>query len=563
MSVDSPPVPRKDTRGLPEGFDPHMFYEYRIATLAPAATGIESFVYKYIPWSIIKSFALAIDPLGPFKVAPYTITPFNRTRERGVNSVLMERRFFKTTRSWQRAQQPNWEHVLVCWSPNQFESGDPVMTSFALSPQEVLPDQIDDTTSRTRLHGSEQGTMRFFKSYTYSPTRTVRQNNMSKQFEDWGTVSSQCAAVGGVSKVNRLSGDDATYSIGPVGATFSPHNHEAIRNQEYQYLESLIAQNTVSMLKDWSPHKRTTTLFRNIVELRDIPRSLASLQSTLFNLKSLYTSLSKESLRRIVFDLKRTSKDIPNEYLSFHFGWKQTYKDVMELLESPAKLSKKYSFLIKQAGKPTTFRLKRDFVSGLSEGLPNFSYDDTPIEYDIKTRTRLERTTELRLVINATFDFPPLNIISFGRNNLLDRLGLVPRPTDFYNLIPWTWLVDWFTGLGNYVELIDNMAGDTSLINWGMITGKTTGKLVTNRESKTWNVTNISFDGQPFRQEFREETYRHESIYNYECQIRKDVANAFDVNSIAGLKLSAYQLSILGALLAQRKDKLLSRHAGG
>ena len=49
---------RYDTRGLPEGYDPHKFYEYRRDTLVKTANGIESFAYKYIPWSIMESFAL-------------------------------------------------------------------------------------------------------------------------------------------------------------------------------------------------------------------------------------------------------------------------------------------------------------------------------------------------------------------------------------------------------------------------------------------------------------------------------------------------------------------------
>jgi len=321
----------------------------------------------------------------------------------------------------------------------------------------------------------------------------------------------------------------------------------------------LIAKQAVSMFKEWSPNKRSSTLYRNIVELRDLPRSVASLQSSLISLKNLYLSLRSENLRKIVFDLKRTSKHIPDEYLSFHFGWKQTYKDAMDLLFLPETMAKKYSFLIKRAGKPTTFRIKRNFTSRLDGSLPNFSYDAFSNEYGVLIETSLERETELRLAVNANFDFPPLNAVSFQSGSFLDRIGIVPRPTDLYNLIPWTWLVDWFTGLGHYVELIDNMARDDTLVNWGMITGKTTGKLTTIYTSKSDNVDNVSINNVAFSSNTTTTTHRHTSILHFECQIRKDAATALSVKTIAGPNLSNYQLSILGALLAQRKGSFTPR----
>jgi hypothetical protein len=171
----------------------------------------------------------------------------------------------------------------------------------------------------------------------------------------------------------------------------------------------------------------------------------------------------------------------------------------------------------------------------------------------------LERNTELRLVINANFDFPPLNIVSFRSGQFLDRAGLVPRPTDIYNLVPWTWLVDWFTGLGSYVELIDNMARDDSLINWGMITGKTTGKLITRRTSKVDNTARTSVNNVNVSTVITTVPYAHESTLNYECQIRKDAAAALSVKTTAGPNLNVYQQSIIGAILAQRKGSFTPR----
>lgn len=557
MAIVPPDPPRYDTRGLPEGMDPHMFYEYRRETLVKSATGIESFAYKYIPWTIMKSFAFAIDPLAPFKVAPHRITPYNRSRRRTVASVLQKR--YVTTRNYSEsaAQTPNFNGISVCWSPSlnrtlSAVSGGTVETTS----QPPLTDSSDDTTSRTRLMGSKQGTMRLFKSYINSPGRTVRRVDRAEYIfhPAQGIPSSSCSAVGGSGNHSAWSQTIQRTEISPSAAVFFPNDLTTLRNLEYAYLDELIAKNIFSMVKEWSPNKRSYTLFRNLVELRDIPRSVASLQTAMLNFRSLYSSLARSpKIQKVVFDLGASARDIPSQYLSYHFGWKQTYKDLMELLHLPNAMGKKYKFLIQRAGKPTTFRTKRNFTSALNGGLPAFSYTSSPYENSASSSTRLERVTELRLVINATFDFPPPNLVSFRSHSFMDRIGLVPRPTDLYNLTPWTWLVDYFTGLGSYIECIDNMARDDTLINWGLVTGRTSGRLITQRSSKVDHLLTIREDFvSPVTITTREDL-SHQSKLEYECQIRKDVSTVFNVKTTAVPDLTAYQQSIIGALLAQRK----------
>jgi hypothetical protein len=423
-----------------------------------------------------------------------------------------------------------------------------------LTTQPTLIDYSEDTTRRTRLIGSEQGTMNSFSSYINSPSRHVEKSNRYHYiYHPAAPVDPGCSERGGAANLRSESIELWTHDIGPTAAVLYPSTVNALRSAEKDYLDHIMADKALSMFKDWSPNRRDYSLFRNAVELRDIPRSINSLNDTLRNFRTLFTSLgSKPKLRDSVFDLRKTAHDLSGEYLSFHFGWKQTYKDLMDLLALPEKMSKKYSFLIKRAGKPTTFRTKRNFPSALAEGVSGFDYDTSPYEYGVSLSHRLERETELRLVINATFDFPPPAGISFRAYRFLDSIGAVPRPTDIYNLIPWTWLLDWFTGLGNYVEVIDNIAREDALINWGMITGLTKGRVISNYKSKTDTVdyTIEDFVGTSSKTSVIDNN--HTSVLNYECRIRKDLATVLAVNTTSAQNLSAYQKSILGALLAQR-----------
>jgi len=547
---------RKDTRGLPEGYDPHRLYEYRFQRLKEQATGLEWFIYKYIPYELIKSFAVAIDPTSKFKVAPGVITEENRTKWRQTASVLLLGRRIENKRVVDSFNQHvNYMNIGGCRSPYVVHSGFTDAYGFGLSNQDPLPDVLKDTTSRTRLIGSSQGTLTLFKGYLNSPPRTVSDlYSVGSEFYAAPPVGSDPCQIAGGTGDAKDGGTDNRYStIGPTAATLSASTCNSLRNSEIAYNVGLSQAHVLAMLKEYTPNKRDYTLFRNLAELRDLPQSVLQLQNTMQKLRQFYVSLqSSPSLRKKIFDLGGVAKEVPSEYLSYHFGWKQLYKDIVDLLESPAKINKRINFLMSRAGKPTTFRVKRSFVSGES-GVSGFNYDTSPWEFDSSSSSRIERSSELRLVVNATFDFPPICGVRFLYDQWLDRLGVVPRVTDVYNLVPWTWLVDYFTGLGNYIECIEVINRDPGLINWGLITCQTEGKLITDFKSKSRSTTQHYVNNMQTQNSEIIRSNVHTSVYNYTCETRRDVATILDVNCTSEpTSLSAYQKSIIGALLAQR-----------
>jgi len=553
-TVDQLGIERFDTRGLPEGYDPHKLYEYRFQKALNTASPIEALLYKYIPYELLKSFAIAIDPTSPFKVAPGVITVANRLKYMQTASVLLQRRQLVTVQKEFLHPVPNY-YVSGCNSPYLIDYGHYYGTFPSdLLQQEALPNTLEDTTSRTRLVGSKQGTLKMFKGYINSPARYVSWNDTLNYYFTGITPppNDPCIAHGGRYSDDGRGKDIYTLVQSPQGGRLSSSSHSLLKTKEFDYLSSLLQKQAIPMLKGISPGARDYTLFRNLVELKDIPGSISSLRKTLGDFRQLYTSLAFEpSLRKKIFDLKSLGKDVPNEYLSFHFGWKQTYKDVQDLLALPEKLGKKFNFLLSRSGKPTTFRSKRTFVSGESD-VSGFDYDLTNFDRNVIISSRIKRETEVRLVVNQTFDFPPLDGPIFRNRVFLDRIGAIPRVTDIYNLIPWTWLVDWFTGVGNYIELIDNINNDKNLVNWGLISGVTTGVLETTLKSDTLSTARqVNETSNVLTEDLR--AHVHVSTFNYKCQIRSDVATILDVKTISDPStLTDYQKSILGALLAQR-----------
>ena len=167
---------------------------------------------------------------------------------------------------------------------------------------------------------------------------------------------------------------------------------------------------------------------------------------------------------------KRSAKDVPNEYLSYMFGWRQLYKDVMDLLATPDKVTRRMNYLIRQSGKRSIVRVKRTIPLETVPSSISFIYPTSMYESNITSGYTLRRSGEIRVVLDTTFSFPDVMSPRFRREYFLRELGVLPSPLDLYNLVPWTWLVDWFTGLNQYVESISIVNSDRNLVNSCMIT---------------------------------------------------------------------------------------------
>jgi hypothetical protein len=555
MAITLNPVPRRDSRGLPEGFDTETLFQYRYETLAKGAKGVESFLYKYIPITLVKSVTFAIDPTHRFKAAPSTITASNRSRTRSVASVLQQRKRTRMRSQTSWSQDSNYKGISVCSSPDLKYTSVPHSTTYdALASQPALVDEINDTTARTRIIGSTQGELDFFKSTLHSPERVSPHGYEFLRYTNGADADASCRAVGGTPDYHTGSRDIRTRIIGPYGATLSSSISSNLRDSEIAFLQAYAQKEAVSMLKGVSPFSRDYSLTRNLAELKDLPRSIASMQRTADDLRKLYASLTRSpKVRDNIFVLGRnTVSDIPSEYLSYHFGWKQLQKDLEDLLKLPEKLSRRLNFLIARSGKPTTFRTKRNSVSSVS-GVSGFVYEANDEEWNQIHSSRVERESELRLVINGTFDFPPINSPKLRQRFFADKVGVIPRFIDVYNIVPWTWLVDWFTGLGNYLELIEEINHDPTLINWGLMTGHSSGKLVTDYAYTTAMYHNVYVNNVLVQDGWVNTNRMHSSVLEFECQIRMNVANILDVKQTAvPTSLTGYQLSILGALLASR-----------
>lgn len=522
---------------------------------------IPKLVFNLVNPSFLMPMALAIDPFWKFRVGATRISSTTRTRKRKITSVLSDRSLntgrslYSTTDGIHTIGSPL---IPICTTYSSTFDLSYLFNSTEVRPKAVPSyyQETKDSTGRTRIPvGSRHNEFLSQKIVSFhSPPRRTR----------FGSTQTSIAFIPHCGASEKLYSVDMRHSedVGDA-ATLSESTIQAIFELERSKLEAEMPGMALKLMPKALPDRREYTLYRNLVELRDLPRGIQTLKNTMGDLVEIYKKLPP-GLAEKVFSLTTPLRNVPAEYVSYNFGWKQLYRELVGLLPSVDKITRRVNYLIKRKLKPTTFRASSQRTLDGSEG-PSFDYNTHLGENwwesgAASQSTRVDRTAEFRVSLNAIFDFPTLSVPEFQREEFVRRFGLNPRPVDTYNLIPWTWLVDWFTGLGTYVEAIDAINSDRSTINFGFITGVLTSKYTCSRESKTTVVDGWVYSppvGTPGGTNTTVSYNRHTSLLEVRTQIRKELSSAYDVTPIlAGGTLTPYQQSILGSLVAMRSGLL-------
>lgn len=202
-------------------------------------------------------------------------------------------------------------------------------------------------------------------------------------------------------------------------------------------------------------------------------------------------------------------------------------------------------------GKGTSFRTKRSWIEEETSH-PNVTFNvlrgETLIGTDSSVGTR---KVELRLVANFNVNFPYVDIPRLRRELFLRKLGAYPSASDLYNLIPWTWLGDWFLGAGDYLELIESIANDRSLINYGFITYREESDINLCARGRFSTTVHRDINGSSSSTEryfYMEHTGRLKWVYH----LRRSIPSLANVRTYWDSNLNSNQTAILGALLSSK-----------
>jgi hypothetical protein len=532
-------------------------YRQRSKELAAKAQGLERYMYELFGSDLMASWALALDPWEHFTFTRYKIAPVNRTRKiQGIANLVRKVHYKQWTRS--TGYTPNLDTSY----PFDYYYTGPKTTvnsegSQGLTAQAICTGFIKDTTKRTRPIGTILGEFEMFAPSWHCS---------GGSFNDLVLDNINIATTGtGVQKTTtkRHSQVDAN----TTGLRVSSPDVTAMATVAQSRALSVMAKNALGMLDKCLPTSRLYNLAYQISELKDLPQTI---QGTLkiwvdfsnhigpLVFKDLLRSPKRwnvniANLYRLYFpkgSIKLdTDKAIADAYLTFKFGWQSMVSAVEQLLPKPAEIAKQVNRIIDGIGKDLTFRTKRKWTEPL-DSIPGFTGEIYQFENLDQTGSSAiadgYREVELRCVVNVAVRFPKVDIPSLRRSLYVKKIGADPLPGDIYDIVPWSWLIDWFGGLGDYIHIMDTVRGDRSLVNFAFMTYRSIDHIHASFRTYTSGSSTKVLDDGTFTSSWKNRHNRSGNLL-VKYHLRKSIASVASVSNYSA-PLSATQTAILGAL---------------
>jgi hypothetical protein len=536
--------------------------------------GLEYFLYKVFGSDLIGSIAFAMDPKWQLSKNPYNdertpfqkIAPTTRVRQyRTWNGGPIGVTYGSSVRydtGGTRFDPVQWAWVFVTSSETT-----PGPSGFDRFPtdQQDLYCWTYDTTAKQRQPLVNQGEFESFRPFVYGGCG----------YGSWTDVTRSLWAPDYNNLYSNVRHGRCTQPLMPVLQAAS----NTVWAEEKTNALSLMAAHADSLFAKALPSHRSFNLGYQLGELKDLPELLRGTMH-------LMVSLRRELGRPWVLFLKNsklwTPKNIEKAYpylsqagfwksypkhagdafLNFKFGWQSLMQAIEQMSSIPPKISKRVNYLLTRQYQNSNFHSlttgsTKLSVSPFTSGayVPKWEHPDLTRENTGSPLSIPEGRAywQLRCTINAFVILPPIEEVKLKKKLIVDLLGVNVEPRDIYDLIPWTWLLDWFNGLGDYVHVVDAVNKDRSLINWGLLSYKSRIKWHQTLHTVVSNTSSQTVIGGSSTTEIIPDRMIRRTEFSADYKLRKDLSVFTDAakytSTFSGLDAS--QTSIIGALLTK------------
>lgn len=277
-----------------------------------------------------------------------------------------------------------------------------------------------------------------------------------------------------------------------------------------------------SAYNKFRPVKPTADMGQFLAELRDLP------------------SMFKFTVKRF--------KDLGGAYLNGEFGWKPFLRDLIKFYETQSKLEKRIAFARKNNGKwirragtvrsdASTTTTSVPGSSIVTPTLPTSFYGSsgTPVP-----GTKIVVTTD-RIWFEGRMKFyiDNLSIDSCSKmwtSPLLRKLyGFELSPSLAWELMPWSWFMDWFLNVGDIFSNASNQAYDNLVTKYAYVMRHRTSKIIRSWEGPIYTTVGVVNAGPCT------------STITAECKERAS-ASQWGIGQLEDDELSLRQWAILAAL---------------
>jgi len=151
---------------------------------------------------------------------------------------------------------------------------------------------------------------------------------------------------------------------------------------------------------------------------------------------------------------ERIDPNISTSYLAWQFGWAPLFRDLETLMNLGSAIEKAQKHFLKvQKRKTLTGNIHAGTFTTIEGNIPS-------TVRGISSFKRVWRTTE-QAWFSAHWDLdlePPNCLFGPIRDQYINALGLNKPYGAIWEAIPWSWLIDYFTGIGDVVKSFDGYA---------------------------------------------------------------------------------------------------------
>lgn len=175
-------------------------------------------------------------------------------------------------------------------------------------------------------------------------------------------------------------------------------------------------------------------------------------------------------------------RSLGSEYLNVEFGWKPFLKDLRDMYYFTENFSKRLEQLRRDNGKGVRREGRVDVTENVSltetTGLSSIGQPALATQYYFsansasfkKSVTTTDRTTYW---FSGKFRYwiPDIGSTQWTQRARQALMGINPTPSLLYEVMPWSWLFDWFGGLGDALSNLSANAAENLAADYAFVMG--------------------------------------------------------------------------------------------
>jgi hypothetical protein len=205
------------------------------------------------------------------------------------------------------------------------------------------------------------------------------------------------------------------------------------------------------------------------------------------NIGQMYAELMRDGLPHLPVRLKNQVRDFRlngGNYLNIQFGWRPLLKDLQDLYKTWLSLDSRVRQLIRDNGRPIRRKGRlspvitnttEDLIA-LGTGTAKSSLDgfelfsvDPSYTGPVYAKKTVQTSEEIWFKGRFRYYIPELSPSQWDPKVVSQLFGLNPSPSLLYEILPWSWLIDWFLNVGDVLANLSRAFAQNQVVDYAYV----------------------------------------------------------------------------------------------